>query len=199
MSYTIYKHITPSNKVYIGITSRSVEQRWGKDGCFYKECPKFYRAIQKYGWDNIQHIVIRTGLTEEEAKIAEKSLIRHYHSREYDFGYNVSAGGDISPAKLPEVRKKLSLKKQGQNNPNYGKQLSDEQKAAIGKAAKNRIGKNNARSKKVGMYHKQTTELIQIFYGTREAERETGISHARISDACLGKQKTAGGYIWKYL
>ena len=37
MSFTVYMHITPSNKRYIGITSRSTEERWGKNGCHYKD------------------------------------------------------------------------------------------------------------------------------------------------------------------
>ena len=28
MNYTLYKHTTPSNKVYIGITSMGVKKRW---------------------------------------------------------------------------------------------------------------------------------------------------------------------------
>lgn len=39
---------------------------------------------------------------------------------------------------------------------------------------------------------------INQFYGTREAERRTKISHANISKCCLGKTKAAGGYVWKY-
>lgn len=41
-------------------------------------------------------------------------------------------------------------------------------------------------------------ELNQEFYGAREAERQTGISHVCIGNCCRGKQKTAGGYHWRY-
>lgn len=33
--YTVYKHISPSNKVYIGITSRKPELRWRKGNGYY--------------------------------------------------------------------------------------------------------------------------------------------------------------------
>ena len=50
-TYCVYKHENIINhKVYIGITCQKPEYRWGHDGCNYKECPIFWRAIQKYGW-----------------------------------------------------------------------------------------------------------------------------------------------------
>ena len=64
--YIVYKHTSPSGKVYIGITGRTVKERWGKNGNGYKYCPYFYRAIKKYGWDNIKHEILYEGLTEDE-------------------------------------------------------------------------------------------------------------------------------------
>jgi hypothetical protein len=32
-----------------------------------------------------------------------------------------------------------------------------------------------------------------------EVERKTKIGNSKISQCCNGKQKTAGGYIWKYI
>ena len=46
--YRIYKYVSPSNKVYIGQTCNSLKIR-AKNGKGYKECPKFYMAIKKYG------------------------------------------------------------------------------------------------------------------------------------------------------
>ena len=50
--YTVYKHITPSGKVYIGITSIKPDKRWNR-GKGYKDNIYFSNAINKYGWDNI--------------------------------------------------------------------------------------------------------------------------------------------------
>ena len=44
--YIVYKHITPSGKIYIGQTYKTIEERAGCDGCFYKCCPYFYKAIK---------------------------------------------------------------------------------------------------------------------------------------------------------
>lgn len=56
-NFTIYKHICPNGKVYIGQTSLNPESRWQK-GRHYKGSPYFYNAILKYGWDNIEHIIL---------------------------------------------------------------------------------------------------------------------------------------------
>ena len=66
-TYIVYMHISPSKKKYIGITSLPTEKRW-KNGNGYKKQPYFHRAINKYGWDNFQHIIIARGLSEEDAK-----------------------------------------------------------------------------------------------------------------------------------
>lgn len=89
--WLVYKHISPSNKVYIGITSVLPCERWTR-GQGYKECPVFYRAIQKYGWDNIEHKVLIDHLTFEEASEVEKQLIAYYKS--IHRSYNVTDGGE---------------------------------------------------------------------------------------------------------
>ena len=47
-NYKVYMHINKTNnKVYIGITSKSVEERWGRNGYHYKRNRHFWGAIQK--------------------------------------------------------------------------------------------------------------------------------------------------------
>ena len=46
--YIVYKHTNNINgKIYIGITSTSLEKRSGKDGANYRKNTLFYRAIEK--------------------------------------------------------------------------------------------------------------------------------------------------------
>ena len=47
-NYTVYMHISPSGKKYIGITGQSIERRWG-NGTGYKNCISLNLAIKKYG------------------------------------------------------------------------------------------------------------------------------------------------------
>ncbi len=67
-NYKAYVHINKmNNKCYVGITKRKLYERWNK-GKGYKNCVLFYRAIQKYGWDNFDHELIASGLTRGKSK-----------------------------------------------------------------------------------------------------------------------------------
>lgn len=97
-NYSLYVHIVPSklsgydnDKYYVGITSRSVEMRW-QNGLGYRT-QMFYRAIKKYGWDNIEHIVLCSNLTEKNAEFLEKETISYLKSNYPEYGYNIAAGG----------------------------------------------------------------------------------------------------------
>ena len=94
-NYIIYMHKNKINgKVYIGQTCQKPEYRWGKEGNGYKQCPLFYNAIQKYGWNNFEHIILKTGLASDEANLMEKYYIKKFNSIDPKFGYNLSKGGD---------------------------------------------------------------------------------------------------------
>lgn len=68
-------------------------------------------------------------------------------------------------------------------------------KTGLSKAQK---GKENSRSIIISQIDKNTGKEVNVFYGTREAERKTGIKHSNISRCCKGKYKSAGGFKWKY-
>ena len=78
MNYTIYMHKNIINgKVYIGQTiQENLEDRW-KNGKGYKPCTYFYRAIEKYGWDNFAHIILEQG----DASFEEINEREKYYAR----------------------------------------------------------------------------------------------------------------------
>ena len=92
-NYCVYKHTSPSNKIYIGITSKKPEHRWN-NGKSYLGNKHFANAIQKYGWDNFKHEILFENLTKEEACQKEIELIAFYKSNQPEFGYNHTIGGD---------------------------------------------------------------------------------------------------------
>ena len=118
--WTVYVHIIPKeiseydyNKYYVGITSRPVKYRWN-NGNHYKE-QLFYKAIKKYGWDNIIHYIIATHLLEDEAKELEKTLINKLKCNIYKdkYGYNATDGGDGAYALgyIPSENARLKMSK----------------------------------------------------------------------------------------
>ena len=135
-NWTIYEHITPSGKRYIGITSIKPEKRWG-NGIGYNPKNPFGEAIEKYGWDNIQHNVLFNDLTEKEAKWLENYLICYYRTY-VGFkdckGYNCTLGGDGKVGWKPtkETREKMSESQKG-------KHTSEETRIRISESCKGRI------------------------------------------------------------
>lgn len=92
-NYCVYCHRNIiNNKLYIGI-SKDVKKRWSNNGKQYKKCVYFYRAIEKYGWDNFEHIIIVDNISKEIACALEKELIEKYKTQDENFGYNIANGG----------------------------------------------------------------------------------------------------------
>lgn len=169
--YIVYKHTTPSGKVYIGITRTTLERRCGSNGRNYSKNILFYRAIQKYGWQNIKHEILFDGLTKEQATTKEVELIAEYQSNNSLYGYNISVGGESGNAGIiasEETRKKMSLAHIG-NPSNTGKKLSEEtrQKLSIArKGNKNMLGKKLSEETRKKMSEAQKGEKNH-FYGKK--------------------------------
>ena len=208
--YCVYKHTTPCGKVYIGITSQSVSSRW-RNGYGYQRNSYFWKAIQKYGWENIKHEILFDSLTKEEAEAKEIQLIAEYCSTDSARGYNIDNGGNSIGMRSDTTKKKISLSNSGKKrsaeacrknseahkgikNPNFGKHFSDDRKKKIGDAQR---GGKHPFAKAVVQIDLQGNE-IKIFASTMDVERELGIKHTCISGVCKGKMRTAGGFVWRY-
>ena len=92
-TYIVYKHTSPNNKIYIGISKNDPKYRWLNNGKGYKLQTLFFNAIIKYGWINFKHEILYTNLSEEEALNKEEELIRLYKSYDRRYGYNISLRG----------------------------------------------------------------------------------------------------------
>lgn len=148
--YAVYKHVNKvDGKVYIGQTCMKPEYRW-RNGNGYINNSYFYNAIQKYSWDNFEHIIIANNLTQNEANAMEEEMIKKHRSTDRDKGYNIMFGGDnhllsattkeklskiakermnnYTPEELKEIGRKISVALSGEKNGFYGKKHSDETK-----------------------------------------------------------------------
>ena len=230
-NYTVYMHISPSGKKYIGITGQNVERRWG-NGSGYKNCISFYRAIEKYGWDNIKHIILYSGLRKEDAEHKEIELIKEYNTTDSRYGYNIENGGSTIGKHSVETKKKIGIANKGNISPfkgvprseetkkkiseknkvalkgnipwnkgikcgsswNKGIELSEEHKKKLSEAKK---GKPSRRIKSILQYDKNNN-FIAKYESLTIAGQTIGGDIRNISACCLGKKKTAYGYVWKY-
>ena len=101
-NYYVYKHTFPNGKVYIRITSLKPEYRWNNGKGYLKKTknnkydqPLMAYAINKYGWDNVEHEILFKGLSKKTAELKEIELISQYKSDNREFGYNLEKGGNI--------------------------------------------------------------------------------------------------------
>ena len=102
-TYHVYVHTNKLNgKRYYGITCQTPQARW-KRGSSYKNQPKFYNALVKYGWDSFEHTVLYSGLSKKEATDLEVALIAEFKTTDNAYGYNVSIGGEHSGQKYATV------------------------------------------------------------------------------------------------
>ena len=90
--YVVYQHVTPDGFFYFGQT-QNVEKRWSKNGAGYKKTA-LQPYIEKFGWDNIQHIVLFREQTKENALWIEDFLITT--AREDGVCINKQRSGNIS-------------------------------------------------------------------------------------------------------
>lgn len=95
VKWLIYKHTSPSGKVYIGQTMQTNPQnRWQHGNGYKRHNTLFYKAIQKYGWNNFSHEIIENNiLTQHEANEREIYWISFYNS--FKNGYNATPGGNM--------------------------------------------------------------------------------------------------------
>lgn len=116
--YTIYAHVNKQNgKMYIGQTkAEDLTRRW-TGGCGYKGCKYFYSAIQKYGWDGFDHVILQTGLTADEVNEYERAYISFFETNTSERGYNIQEGGQHSKCISDEARQKLSKLFSGGKSP----------------------------------------------------------------------------------
>lgn len=152
--YCIYMHRFPNKKVYIGQTCKNPPtQRWYSDGSGYLvkdengkyEQPLIAHAINKYGWGDIEHIILFENLTKQNADRIEKICIVLFRANNRDYGYNIQSGGSDGRVGVPlseETKKKISEARKGKyigkNSPCYGKHPSEETREKMSKAQKER-------------------------------------------------------------
>lgn len=187
-NYCVYCHTNKiNNKKYIGITN-NVKRRWRAGGIEYKpdkdknQNVAFWNAIQKYGWDNFTHIILKDNLTQDEAKELEKYYIEKYQTfigffenKKDRLGYNSTLGGEGTLGLIGEL------------HPNYGKTLSDEQKILLSEINKKPIIQYG----KDGSFKKEWDSLTT-------ASLELGINMKTLWQLLNGQRKTYKNSVFRY-
>ena len=167
--WCVYKHTSPSSKVYIGVTN-NINQRWSGNGRKYKGSTRIHNAIKKYGWENFKHEILFSGLTKDNAYKKEKELIEKYKSTNPLYGYNLQSGG-ITGEHNQESKNKISAALKGHH-------VSEKVKEAV----------RNAKSICI-----VCLETGVEYKSAKEASVALNICHSSILKAAKGIQESSGG------
>ena len=177
--WTVYIHIVPKSisgydydKYYVGITSKTVEERWKNNGCGYRT-QLFYNAIKKHKWNNIEHYIVAEHLTEHEAKEFEKVLIDKLDCNG-KYGYNLTDGGDGVVGHI------ISEKTRKIHSINTTKRNLEKYKTKIYKFSD------------IGVFIEQFDHMYLA------CESVKGLAGGGIIKALNNKQTYSYGYIWRY-
>lgn len=205
--WSLYRHTSPSGKVYIGITSRAIKKRWGNGYSSYKSCKAFYKAIIKYGWENIRHEVLFTDLEENRAKKLEIELIRHYKS--LGRSYNISDGGDGLLGYCPSKETRLKLSEASKKHTPHRWSKEEKERMSLYRRTtyiesyhteefKRKISKAVEYKKVKVSQYTINDEFLASFNSANEAQKYTGVDRGAILRCCKGLNKTAKGYKWRF-
>ena len=124
------------------------------------------------------------------ANVRQSNKTRSYEYMKGENNHNKNGLKEETKKKISESRKGKYC---GENSGNYGLIRSEETKRKISESKKGKTHKG----KKVAQYDKNNN-LIKVWNCIKNACDELKISSSTISACLKGRQKTAGGFIWKY-
>lgn len=218
--YCVYYHKNKINdKYYIGIT-KNAKKRWGKNGKQYKGCTYFWNAIQKYGWDNFEHVILLSDLTKEQAKIIEVYLIAKFNLRDSKYGYNIGKGGDFGPGLEGKTHPNSKPVFQYSLDGDFIREWESESMAAkvlhinhvhIHRAAKGEMKQSHGYQWSFIKYDKMPScvdarriykinfdgELVKV-YNIHELDDYSQAERDRIRQCCYGHTLSTCGFFWLF-
>jgi hypothetical protein len=141
----------------------------------------------------------------------EVELIAKYKSNDPEYGYNITAGGEVNilprssldkiseknkrmvfteehRRKISEARKKLLAEHPEKRPSSKGHKMPEWQKKILIEASRKAV------SKKI-----ECVETGAVYSSLTEASRATGANLSSLSETLHGKQKRAAGLTWRFV
>lgn len=208
----IYKITNDINqKVYIGMTERTIEERF-KEHCKnykYEQCEKrpLYVAMKKYG---IEHFHVELVEETDNPEEREQYWIKFYNS--YGNGYNATIRGDgrsfiDNSQVIKTYLQTQNLKETAALLGYHYRTISKVLKRNNIMIPTNQETNRNKHLKCLNAYDKNSKKFIISFETYMDAAKwliENNLTNCKlttirthISEAARGKRKTAAGFIWK--
>lgn len=210
--------IFPNNKIYCGYSGNLVK-RWSSKHR-YSRCPLVYKAIEKYGWENIKKYVVFFSKNKQQALNKQAEIIESLDLLNSKKGYNLIPGGGVlpHPKKLnlseEQIRKKRQQTTRQWNQPKIAEYMKRRMKEEVHKSrmaktqqerkdiwGKHNLGRRPPNAKTVLQINLQTQEIINEYPSARQAALALGLDFtagSNIQRTARGIGKSAYGYGWRW-
>lgn len=215
----IYKYTSPSGKSYIGQTTKTLAARAGKNGEGYVRCSAFYKAITKYGFEEMKVQILENFEEEDLDMLIDKlNTAETYYIEFFDTivpnGYNIRSGGENSIFSADS-----KARQHGSNHFNYRTDIDDiflEQEYLKGKTLislqeetglsketikRHLVDRGVFQQKKYNFpvikYNKKG-EIIGRWNSASEAEREEGCGKGVVARCCRQKRRFYKGVTYRF-
>jgi group I intron endonuclease len=225
VNYLVYCYTNKiNNKKYIGITSRSIEEREASH--IYESRNKtnkcynapFKRAIRKYGIDGFYREIIDTADSLEKACELEKFYIKKYktyYKYKNSNGYNATIGGELLQApkdrvlqidsntlKIIHIWDSIAIAEKELNGSIYEAVNNFSRKAANSYWVYEHDFNDKTYKENIMIDRNyvcqvsKNRKLIKIWKNAKEAADKLNISQGNISMCCIGLRETTNEYFW---
>lgn len=209
---------TVNGKVYVGQTTKSVDERFKKhvkDALRAGRKYPIHNAIRKYGVAAFRKDMLVECVSQDDLNTMERKHIDKYRARYKKSGYNLAPGGHV--AHTPESRRKISLAMKGRRlSVEHRRNLSvahigkKQSAATVDKRRQKLLGRPrptevieriraNARCKrKVVQLDGEDVRVYESIHDASRAIVGDGSGCGNISHCCNGRYKTAYGFAWRW-
>lgn len=227
-TWTIYMYQFPNGKKYIGKTKRTLSKRQGGSRFRgYESCTLVYRAMQKYGFENIkQEVLFKEKMSDEQAARLEQMCILLFQTNVYRFnnperGYNLTDGGEgqkgrkLVGAELERSMKQLQKcwemhrgshpsqeTRRKQSLAKKGKKvgpMSEQTKRKISVSNSHPNPKKGLASRKPVRAVNPITGEILTFVSGEAAAKHFGVRSSAVTRWINGTRKPTNGYKFEYI
>ena len=215
-----------NNKIYVGQTVGSFQDRYNGDIAKNTHNEHLRRAINKYGIDNFYIVEeYKVAYSKEELDYLEDWYITIYDTMNPSMGYNKKGGGsngrhsEETRKKMSELKKGIALSEEHRkklSEAHTGKILSEEHKKKISESTRKKLSESrkgktlseetkkkmseSASKSPVIMLDKTTGNPLMIFVMTIDTDIYFNkMTNPSIISCCKGRRKSAYGFKWAYL
>lgn len=178
----VYMYTFPNGKIYIGMTTKTLEERRDSG---YQHNKKLKNAMRSYGWRAIKKTILAEFDNVKDAFLEEERQIAMHDATNPAIGYNISRGGKSTFAGRTHTNEHKSY----MSNLYKGKQFTSEHIRHLKDA--------HAKERKAVASVDSSGNVVKHYESLGCAAEDVGGHKTNVVRACESKREYKG-YYWRY-